>query len=135
MKKIIFILMLLIINNAFSQDLQIKGLKDSYKRNETIKYSLTNIKNNKIIYFVGIAKLMTEWREIISDVENPNSKICAFKVLNPNLRVSKKINLIKLSLLKNNDFKSKYRLIISYEMGNDTTRRYFYSNSFRIRNK
>lgn len=134
MKIIISIITLLIINNVFSQELQIKGLKDSYKRNETIKYSITNTKNNKIIYFVGIAKLMTEWREIISDVENPNSKICSFKVLNPNLSVSKKINLIKLTLLNNSDFKSKYRLIISYEMGNDTTRRYFYSNEFKIQN-
>ena len=135
MKKILILCIYILVNSIYSQDIKITGLKDSFKRNETIKYSIMNTKNQKIIYFVGIEKLMTEWREIISDVENPNSKICTFKVLNPNLSVSKKINLIKLSLLKNSNFRSKYRLVISYEIVNDTTRRYFFSNPFRIINK
>ena len=133
MKKYIIILICFYSINFFSQELKITGLNNFYNKNQEIKYSLFNNSNKKIIYFVGIEKFKKEWREIISDIENPISKTSSYLNLEPNKLIKKKINISNLTILKNSKTDNLYRILIVYEFQNDTVMRSFHSKSFIIK--
>ncbi len=135
MKTIILTFFCFLISQNNKEIFSINNLQNEYKKNENINIKLENFSNKNIIYFISLYRYNSDWREIVSDVQNPYNRIIKYSKIYPTERKKIKISINKaFYFLEKGNFK-KYKLAIVYKIENDTTTRCFYSNEFKINTK
>ena len=121
MKTIIFTFFCFLLSQSNNQIFELENIKNEYKKSQKINALLHNISNKNIFYYISLYSYDADWREVISDIDNPNNRIVRFTKLGANNKILKKISIKKtFNFLENINF-NKYKLVIKYKIDNDTT--------------
>lgn len=115
------------------QSVEITGLKDIYKRESNIEFSLVNNTENDLHYIIGIECFENgHWMEIIGDISQPKVKMARVELLNGNSAIKKNILISDVFYMKNLLKFEKYRFKVWYGVSVSNMDKRCYSNSYRI---
>lgn len=120
------------VNNIFSQEIKINLINKSTFVKKNINFELINNSSKKVFYLIGLEKKNKEWKEIISDIKHPNSKVSEYRFLYKFSKFKKSVKISTLKNLNNRDVIDCYRLSVAFRYENDTILHNEYSNSFTI---
>jgi len=110
----------------------IQSVKEIYSKDETLQIVLTNKSKQSLFYYISIESwLNKEWREVIIDINNPQSKATLISQLHAkkDLTISFQIESVFKDYIPNLD---TFRLKINFGLSPDSINKKVYSKSFII---
>ncbi len=134
-KKVSLILFILLANFCicYSQ-IRFSTLKPDYRLTEKLTFELFNTSPKKVYCIIGLEFYKGgNWRPLINDVENPESKSNLVSIILPKAKIHKSLSLKKLLYDRAFETFDKYRFKVSYGYSLNIMKVDCYSESFKIR--
>ncbi len=111
----------------------VEGLLKTYKINQEIEFIIFNNYNQKKYYYISIEYYQNnQWRELINDVDNPQSNSSLIKIIKSKNKIKTSISTKKIFYLENFLIFEKYRIKISYGNSINNLNKCYISDSFII---